>query len=69
VLNGYEIPERLPAEAEAVLRGLVWTGARAGKAPPEHWMTTLRDAPREGAVRAEVRGRLRALADRARVWA
>jgi acetoin utilization protein AcuC len=69
VLNGYEIPDRLPAEAEAVLRGLVWTGARAGKAPPEHWMTTLRDAPREGPVREEVRGRLRALAERARVWA
>jgi acetoin utilization protein AcuC len=69
VLNGYEIPERLPAEAEAVLRGIVWTGARAGRAPPAHWMTTLRDAPREGEVRDEVRGRLRALAERARVWA
>jgi hypothetical protein len=32
-------------------------------------MTTLRDAPREGEVRDEVRGRLRALAERARVWA
>jgi len=69
VLNGYEIPERLPTEAEAVLRGLVWTGARAGKAPPAHWMTTLRDVPREGPVREDVRGRLRALGARARVWA
>jgi acetoin utilization protein AcuC len=69
VLNGYEIPDRLPAEAEAVLRRLTWTGARAGRAPPAHWMTTLRDARREGAVREEVRARLRALADRARVWA
>jgi hypothetical protein len=32
-------------------------------------MTTLRDAPREGEVREDVRGRLRALADRAKVWA
>jgi acetoin utilization protein AcuC len=69
VLNGIEIPARLPPVAEAVLRGLVWTGARAGKAPPEHWFTTLRDAPREGPVRDEVRARLRALGDRARVWA
>lgn len=69
VLNGHDIPERLPAEAEAVLRGIVWTGARAGKAPPAHWMTTLRDTRREGEVREEVRGRLRALRDRARVWA
>jgi acetoin utilization protein AcuC len=69
VLNGYEIPDRLAPDAEAVLRSIVWTGARAGRAPPDHWMTTLRDAPREGPVREEVRGRLRALAGRARVWA
>jgi acetoin utilization protein AcuC len=69
VLNGYEIPERLPEAAEAVLRGLSWSGARAGKAPAPHWFTTLRDAPREGPVRGEVRERLRALGDRARVWA
>jgi acetoin utilization protein AcuC len=69
VLNGIEIPARLPPAAEAVLRGLVWTGARAGKTPPAHWFTTLRDAPREGPVREEVRARLRALGHRARVWA
>jgi acetoin utilization protein AcuC len=69
VLSGCEIPDRLPAEAEAVLRGLEWRGARAGRNPPEHWFTTLRDAPREGAVREEVRARLRALAGRARAWA
>jgi acetoin utilization protein AcuC len=69
VLNGHEIPARLPPAAEAVLRGLVWTGARAGKAPPANWFTTLRDAPREGPVREEVRARLRALGDRAGVWA
>jgi acetoin utilization protein AcuC len=26
----------------------------AGRNPPEHWFTTLADAPREGAVRPEV---------------
>lgn len=64
VLSGREIPDRLPREAEAVLRRLVWPGARAGKAPPEAWMTTLADPPREGPVRAEVRDRLARLARR-----
>ncbi len=53
VLNDYPIPERLPAAAEAVLRGLRFSRA-AGRSPPEHWFTTLRDAPRPGVVRAAV---------------
>jgi len=53
-LNGYPIPSLLPPEAEAILRGLRYNRA-AGRNPPEHWFTTLRDAPREGAVRDEVR--------------
>ena len=69
VLNGIDIPGRLPPEAEAVLRGLEWSGARAGRAPPGHWFTTLRDAPRPGPVRSEVRARIAQLADRARAWA
>lgn len=53
-LNGHPIPERLlPPAAEAVLRGLRWDRS-AGRTPPEHWFTTLRDAPRPGVVRAEV---------------
>ena len=64
VLSGRAVPERLPAAAQAVLRGLTWSGARAGKAPPEVWMTTLADAPREGAVRPEIRDRLARLARR-----
>ena len=42
------------------MRGLVYNRA-AGRNPPEHWFTTLRDAPREGPVRAEIE-RLAALA-------
>jgi acetoin utilization protein AcuC len=64
VLAGREIPDRLPGAAEAVLRDLRWPGARAGKAPPEPWFITLRDPPREGPVRAEIRDRLARLAAR-----
>ena len=53
-LNGLHIPSRLPPAAEAVLRGLVYNRA-AGRNPPPHWLTTLRDAPREGPVRDEIR--------------
>jgi acetoin utilization protein AcuC len=47
------MPERLPAVAEAVLRAVTWDRA-AGRNPPEHWFTTLLDAPRPGPVREEV---------------
>jgi acetoin utilization protein AcuC len=63
-LNGHEIPARLPPAAESVLRGLVWTNARAGRNPPEHWFTTLRDAARPGPLRAAVAERLDVLARR-----
>lgn len=54
VLNDIAIPERTTAEAEAVLRALRYNRA-AGRNPPEHWFTTIRDAPREGLVRDEVK--------------
>jgi acetoin utilization protein AcuC len=54
VLAGHALPERLPPAAEAVLRGLSFARA-AGRAPPEHWFTTLADPPRPGVVRAAVR--------------
>ena len=60
-LNGHDIPDRLPPEAEAVLRDLRWENTRRGKNPPDHWFTTLRDAPREGALRDEVRERVAVL--------
>lgn len=54
MLNGQVIPERLPAEAEAVLRRLSWNRS-GGRNPPEHWFTTLADPPRPGPIRDEVR--------------
>jgi acetoin utilization protein AcuC len=57
-------PERLAPRAEAVLRALHWRHSK-GRNPPDHWFTTLADAPRPGLaspgpVRPEVR-RLAAL--------
>lgn len=52
-LNGYAIPARTTPAAEQVLRALTYNRA-AGRNPPEHWFTTLRDAPREGDVRADI---------------
>lgn len=53
-LNGFGIPDRLPPEAEAVLRDLSWRHSR-GRNPPEAWFTTLADAPRSGPLRGEVK--------------
>lgn len=54
VLNGWDIPDRLPAAAESLLRSLSWNRS-AGRFPPEGWFTTLADAPRPGPLRSEVR--------------
>jgi len=60
VLNGIEIPDRTTPEAASVLDELRYHRP-GGRVPPAHWVATLRDAPREGLVREEVR-RLAALA-------
>jgi acetoin utilization protein AcuC len=52
-LNGIAIPDRTTPAAETMLRSLVYNRA-AGRNPPGHWFTTLRDQPREGAVRDEI---------------
>lgn len=61
VLAGHEIPDRLTPSAVAVQSALTWT--RKGR-PAPHLLTTLRDPPREGPVRAEIRERLATLARR-----
>ncbi len=58
-LNDLPIPDALPPAAEAVLRGLCFDRA-IGRDPPARWFTRLRDPPRTGPVRDEIR-RLAAL--------
>lgn len=53
-LNRIAVPDRTTPAAEAVLRGLTYNRA-AGRNPPAHWFTTIRDAPREGPVRDEIK--------------
>ncbi len=64
MLNGAEIPDRLPPKAEAILRAVRWTGNSRARDPDPALFTTLRDAPREGALRGEVGQRISALAAR-----
>ena len=54
MLNFFPVPDRTTPEAEAVLRALNYNRA-AGRDPPAHWFTTLRDAPRDGPVRDAVK--------------
>ena len=54
LLSGQELPEQLPPEAVAILRGLTWRHSR-GRNPPEHWFRSLADRPRPGPIRYEVR--------------
>ncbi|MEL7091981.1 MAG: acetoin utilization protein AcuC [Pseudomonadota bacterium] len=60
-LNGFEVPERLGPEAEAVLRALRFDGDRRGRNPPEHWFTTLADDGRPGPIRDDIRDRIAVL--------
>ncbi|MBY5935440.1 acetoin utilization protein AcuC [Tateyamaria omphalii] len=61
-LSGYEIPDRIEHAGEDVLRALRFDGNRRGKNPPGHWFTTLRDKPRNGPIRDEVRNKILHLA-------
>ena len=49
-----EVPSRLPAAGESVLRGLTWRH-RYGRNPPTHWFTSLADPANDGPIRDEVR--------------
>ena len=61
-LNGHEIPDRVDRDAEDVLRALRFDGNRRGRNPPDHWFTTLRDTPRHGPIRDDVRNKILHLA-------
>lgn len=56
-LNRHDIPDRLPAAAEDVLRALSWNGSKRAR-PPDPMYTSVRDAPRPGPVRAEITDRI-----------
>jgi acetoin utilization protein AcuC len=57
LLNRCELPDRLPLAAEAVLRALEWPGGPRRLHPGPEMFTTLRDGPRTGEIRDEVRHR------------
>ncbi|MET4130352.1 acetoin utilization protein AcuC [Roseovarius sp. MBR-6] len=65
-LNGFEIPERLPERARAILAALTWP--RRPAIPPDTLVDTLRDAPREGAVDDPLRAAIAHLRARGRAW-
>ena len=60
-LSGQELPDQLTEGAARHLAGLTW--ARKGRPSPE-LLTSLRDAPREGPVRDEIRGAIGILRQR-----
>ncbi len=57
-LSGRDLPERLPPEAQAILRALHWSRKAQ---PGDMLLTTLRDPAREGPLRDEVRAGVKAL--------
>ncbi|ASP22195.1 acetoin utilization protein AcuC [Antarctobacter heliothermus] len=65
-IAGYEVPNRLPEAAEAVLRDQVWH--RKGTPDPRMW-TTLRDEARDGAISTDLRADVARLTSRFRAAA
>jgi acetoin utilization protein AcuC len=53
LLNGHPIPDILPGPATDLLRAQTYFRA-AGRNPPAHWLTTLRDPPNPGPIRDEI---------------
>jgi acetoin utilization protein AcuC len=60
-IAGFDIPDRLPDPARAVLAGLSW--ARTSK-PSETLLTTLKDPDRHDPIRPEIRDLAKAAAER-----
>ena len=53
-LNGFPVPNRLPPDAEDLMRAVRWSHRR-GRNPSERWFSTLADEARPGPIRREVR--------------
>ena len=64
ILSDQELPDVLPEAASGVLSALEWSGQRRVKEPPDHWVRTLVDDPRDGPIRGEIIERLDALSQR-----
>ncbi len=54
VIDGHDVPDRLPPEASEVLTAIDWRHSLARSAP-ERWFSTLADPPNAGPIRDEVR--------------
>ncbi len=54
-LNGYEVPIDIPDAARDVLGALTWAGSPKSRPVLPHMKTTLRDLPRNGAIRDDIR--------------
>ena len=67
-LNGHEIPDVLPPAAQGVLGALSWHGPIRQIQPQPHWVSTVRDAPRRGAIREGVREDANRLSRRQLAW-
>jgi acetoin utilization protein AcuC len=65
-LNGFDIPQRLPEKARAILAALHWSRQKGTVA--DYLVDTLRDTPREGPPSDTVRERVRLLRARLSAW-
>ncbi len=68
ILNDQDIPDRLPDAAQQVLHALTWDGPLRRVNPQPHWISTLRDTPRNGAIHADVRDAATVLTNRQKPW-
>jgi len=53
-MNKFQLPDRLPPKAEALMRGIRWHH-RYGRDPAGHWLTTLVDRPNPGQLREQTK--------------
>lgn len=68
ILNDLPIPDVLPPAAQAVLAALRWDGQRRVLQPPMQWITTLRDAARNGPIHDATRHACDHMAARLVAW-